>query len=149
MGKYQMKIANQFRRLVEARLELMAKLERTDLSDLDRVVYYIQFECINSLFKYLHVVQENASDKKKVLLTICLSGDGCNSTVANALEYNSVDSMNKARNRLIGVLSTTIFSEEKIDDLLKSTLYEEVFEAQQWFVDNVLKNKQLIYSLVR
>ncbi|GIO38821.1 hypothetical protein J41TS12_36820 [Paenibacillus antibioticophila] len=149
MGKYQMQVANQFKRLAEASVELMAKYEQTDLPDVDRMVTCIQLESINSLFKYVQVILDHATDKKKAILAICLSGDGCNSNVAYELNYNSVDSMNKARNRLIGVLSITIFNEEKIDDLLKSTSYDEVFKAQQWFFDNVLKNKQLAYSLVQ
>ncbi|TDG00876.1 hypothetical protein [Paenibacillus piri] len=148
MGKDQIRIAVQFRRLEEDLSQLKKCLKSPDLSDEDRTIYEKKIQSVEVIFEFLHLVLDKASARKKKLLLLCLSGQGGTTNDASEVHYNSVDTMDKARIRMMDRLQRTVLNEEKIEALLKSTTNEEVDEIRQWFTMHVYHNKRLISYLV-
>jgi hypothetical protein len=148
MGKDQVRIAVQCRKMEDELFKLIYSYESPVLTGEDRAICMAKIESVRAIFEFLSLILINASDKKKTLLMLCLTGGG--NTISNALNmgYNSVDTLNKARIRLMDKLQRTVLNEEKVADLLKSTTCEEVNDVWQWYQMNVYTYKELIRSLV-
>ena len=133
-------VAFEFRSLIEGYSEIGAKLKLASLTDEERSLLRLKLVTIEGIGLILKLI-ENSSERNKVLLALCLSGEKCSKKYLTK-GIKSQAALRAARNQLRFLLAVTLFRRDKIEVLLKSESHQEVDELRQWY-NTVFVNDEL------
>ncbi|RUS44615.1 hypothetical protein [Cohnella sp. AR92] len=133
-------VADEFHSLIEGYGEMKVRLESAFLTDEERYLIKLKQVIIESISSVLKLIEES-SERNKVLLGLCLSGEKCSKKYVNR-QFMSVNSLRAARNEFRFLLAATLFRSDKIEALLKSRSQEDVEDVVAWY-RTVFENQEL------
>jgi hypothetical protein len=133
-------VAHEYRLLIEGYEEIKAKSGSAALTYEEQFLLKLKLDTIESIGLVLKLI-EDSSERNKVLLVLCLSGEKCSKKYWSE-GFKSQAALRAARNQLRFLLAVTLFRRDKIEALLKSESHQEVDELRQWY-NTVLGNDEL------
>lgn len=133
-------VVNEFRSLIEGYVEIEARLKLAYLTDEERSMLQLKLVTIEGISLILKLI-EDSSERNKVLLTLCLSGEKC------SMKYlikgiKSQAALRDTRNQFRFLLASTLFKSDKVEALLLSESLQKVVEVVKWY-NTVFDNAEL------
>lgn len=132
-------VAHEYRLLIEGYEKIKAKSGSATLTYEERFLLKLKLDTIGRIGLVLKLI-EDSSERNKVLLVLCLSGEKCSKKWSEG--FKSQAALRAARNQLRFLLAVTLFRRDKVEALLKSESHQEVDELRQWY-NTVFGNDEL------
>jgi hypothetical protein len=136
-------IVSNLETLYDGVAEIRIKLSSLSLTDEERQLYGLKLSIVKMINDFLKAMREH-SDRQAGLIDICMHGGRCTSKDMRELDFRTLDHMRYLRSQMETLLEATVLNTDKVNRLFETNSLAEVMEIKNWYVMNVLQNKQLL-----
>ncbi|WP_201317567.1 hypothetical protein [Paenibacillus sp. EPM92] len=123
--------------------QIRNKFDSSSLTNEERQVFLLKLSIVKMIFDFLKVMKDT-SEKQAALITLCMRGGRCTSKDMRELDFRTLDHMRYLRSQMETLLEATVLNTDKVNRLFETNSLAEVMEIKNWYVMNVLQNKQLL-----
>ncbi|WP_080833687.1 hypothetical protein [Cohnella massiliensis] len=143
MSTTKTQIATNLETLNDGVAQIWIQLSSSSLTDEERQVFLLKLSIVKMIFDFLKAMKD-ISEKQATLVTLCMRGGRCTSKDMRELGFRTLDHMRYVRNQMETLLEATVLNTDQVNRLFKTNSLAEVMEIKNWYVTNVLQNKQLL-----
>ncbi|MFD2658838.1 hypothetical protein [Paenibacillus thailandensis] len=143
MSTTKTQIATNLETLNDGVAQIWIQLSSSSLTDEERQVFLLKLSIVKMIFDFLKAMKD-ISEKQATLVTLCMRGGRCTSKDMRELGFRTLDHMRYVRNQMETLLEATVLNTDQVNRLFETNSLAEVMEIKNWYVTNVLQNKQLL-----